>query len=453
MPENAPVDIRARLHELKEEDLETALQAPVVETSKTDALGSLVFGSESSRQETSASQRGDSIFAGLTIGDLVYDICRVSPSVLEATDFARADDLSNVFEYSVFADGLSGLSEASFEGNVAQLQGYVAEQFVAKQLQAQGKEVEIPDEPNQEGYDLLVNGDRFQVKCLSDVGGVKEHLEEYPDIPVFVNEDLASDIDGIEGAFAVPGLEHHEVVEATRSTLDAGADVLDFEVPFIAIAVASGYNIKAMIEGKSDLSAALTNVVLDLGGRTAGGVAGAKAMAVAGTIFGPAGTVMGGLAGSIAGAKQGKRISRWLRSKILCAEEEEALESALHQFLSALSDAAEKNLRALAKKRDDIEEILRDRNANKDILWKDFSWRMTQEQRYRTTKREKAQSSVHNPSSLDYKGGDLLVAAYEASRLMAQTGVHPHSLEKELQEVDKTARSLITKRKRFLLSG
>lgn len=453
MPKQPSVDIRTRLEELNEEDLDAVLQAPIVETSKTDKLGSLVFGNGSDRQEDKTSSEDLTAFAGLTIGDLIYDICRVSPEVLEATDFARADDLSNIFEYSVFADRLSDLSVDSFDGNVAQLQGYVAEQFVARQLQAQGKEVEIPDEPNQEGYDLLVNGERFQVKCLSDVGGVKKHLDEYPDIPVLANQDLAPELEELPGAFAVPGLNYEEVTGATRSTIDAGADMLDFEVPLIALAVATGSNIKAMVKGESDLNAALANIAFDVGGRAAGGVAGAKALAIAGTMFGPAGTVIGGLAGSIAGAQQGKRIGRWLRGKILCAAEEAALEAALHKFLSAVSDVSQNNLRVLESKRDRIEATLRGKGANKDLMWKDFEWRLTQERRYRTMKREKAQSAAEKPSSLDPRDGDLLVATYEASRLMAQIGIHPHSLDMELQTINDTAVNLVKERKRFLLSG
>jgi hypothetical protein len=127
----------------------------------------------------------DVVFATLTIGDLVYDAARIDPIALEGINFARSADLETLPQFNAFADQLLAEPAQAFAGNISQLQGYVAERFVAQALREMGAEVEFPKTSNQAGYDLLVNGEPFQVKCLADKQGVNEHLEKYPDIPAF----------------------------------------------------------------------------------------------------------------------------------------------------------------------------------------------------------------------------------------------------------------------------
>ena len=56
---------------------------------------------------------------------------------------------------------------------MAQLQGDVAEQMLTAELQARGHDVECPEESNNPGLGLLVDGQRFQVKSLANLDGVK----------------------------------------------------------------------------------------------------------------------------------------------------------------------------------------------------------------------------------------------------------------------------------------
>lgn len=62
---------------------------------------------------------------------------------------------------------LSGV-EASIAGAMERLEGYTAERIVAAHLVAQGHIVEFADIPNQEGWDILVDGHPIQVKCVMD---------------------------------------------------------------------------------------------------------------------------------------------------------------------------------------------------------------------------------------------------------------------------------------------
>lgn len=452
--DNSYPDIASRIEEIEDRSVSDILEAPVVKQSKSEALGGLLF-DYSSDKEAHEERRSELMWegtaGGLTIGDLIYDISRIDPNVLEATDFARTADLSNVFEYSYFADRISDRSADAYQGSISNQQGYVAERYAAQQQQSMGKEVEIPEDPNQEGYDLLINGQKFQVKCHQDAAGIREHLEEHPDIPVLVNQGLAEEIGGHPDVYPVPGLEYEKVVETTESTLEAGDEMLDFEVPFIAVAVASGRNLKAMIEGKTDTTSALVNAAFEVGGRTAGGVLGAKALAAAGLVFGPAGGVVGGLVGAAVGAREGKELARVVRREVLCATERKRLKEALHEYLESLKIEVQKNLDVLNRKRSSFERSLEGEGQIRDAMWKYFGWRIEQEETYRRNKLQMIEDASGEPEKLDPRGSDILVATGEASRLMTQIGIHPWSLKNELKVVEETTSELVEARKRALV--
>jgi hypothetical protein len=169
-------------------------------------------------------------------------------------DFARAEDLGNIFKFSVYADRLEDLPGTTFDGNINNLKGYVAERFVAQELQSEGMEVEFPQDSNQEGFDLLINGDPFQVKCLASKSLVFEHLEKNPNIPVFVNEEIFESLEGDPRVYSVNGLSNESVEAATRETMNRGDEVLDYEIPLIALGVAIGKNALSIIRGRTDLA-------------------------------------------------------------------------------------------------------------------------------------------------------------------------------------------------------
>ena len=77
-------------------------------------------------------------YAVLSVGDLLYDSFRIDPLAVEGIDFARAADLSDILRLAHFSEGLSELSARAQAGNIAQLQGYVAERVAAHALLASG---------------------------------------------------------------------------------------------------------------------------------------------------------------------------------------------------------------------------------------------------------------------------------------------------------------------------
>jgi hypothetical protein len=452
MPDQSPTNITSRLEELADQDIEEVLRAPVVPQSKNQALGNILAGQ--SEEEDRSDWLQSAAFTGLEIGDLIYDISRIDPRALEAADFSRVEDLSNVFEYSHFAARMSDRSGASLEGTLNRQEGYVAERFAAQQQQSMGKEVEIPDEANQEGYDLLINGEKFQVKAHSDASGIREHLNEHPDIPVLVNQDLTEEIGGHPDVYPVPGMNQEMIEEATASSLEAGSEMLDFEVPAVALAVSTGRHIKGMLEGKTDLKAALPNIAFDFGGGVAGGAAGgyvgAEAMALAGMLFGPAGAVVGGIAGSVLGFSQGKRVARVLRREIFCADQEQALEEALQNYLDALRKASADNLEVVERKHAQLRDALRGGGAFSETLREKLLWRVEQEYQYRDKKAEELKEAIEEPHLLDPNGSDLLVGAAEGTRLMTTLGVHPHALSAELSSIEEKSAALLEERERYL---
>jgi len=225
-------------------------------------------------------------YAALTFGDLLYDWVRIDPRVVDALDFAHVTDVADIFSVARYADGLQALGDAAHLGNVTRLQGYVAEQMVAGMLRAQGAEVAFPQSPHQPGYDLIVNGTDCQVKCVGDPTGVYEHLGRYPDIPVLVNEELAKYFPDDDRVMPLPGLNHDAVHQITESSLQAGADLLDLQIPLFSVTLEAARNAIAIARKHTDWWTAAGNVGIDSIAKIVGGKAGAVTVAATAGLIG-----------------------------------------------------------------------------------------------------------------------------------------------------------------------
>lgn len=154
---------------LKQGRVEEALHEPIKQRDpQRDGVASFVR-SQASGQSCLAE---DAAYAGLTLGDFLYDYIRIDPEVVRGVEFARAADVDSVLSFARFAETKSDLTGASLDGLHSQLQGYVAEQIAAHHLIAQGHDVLFPETASNPGWDLMVDGHPFQVKCLTDPGGV-----------------------------------------------------------------------------------------------------------------------------------------------------------------------------------------------------------------------------------------------------------------------------------------
>ncbi|MGO6984298.1 hypothetical protein [Rhizobium leguminosarum] len=118
--------------------------------------------------------------AGLSAGDIIYNAVSIDPMVLAAADFSRAEDIGDIFQFGAFAERIGSMTSAAAAGASNNLRGYVSEQLVAARLAEIGHVVSFPGTSNNPGFDLLVDGVPFQVKCLQSVHGLREHFGKYP---------------------------------------------------------------------------------------------------------------------------------------------------------------------------------------------------------------------------------------------------------------------------------
>jgi hypothetical protein len=423
----------------------------VVEKSAQERLHAMLAGAAGKHTNEKASLVDDAAFAALTIGDLIYDVTRVDPTVLEAADFARAADLSNVFNFATLANHIADVGTPALTGNVAQIQGYVAERLAAQALQSKGMEVLFPATSNQAGYDLLVNGHPFQVKCLDNPDGVLEHINRYPDIPVLINEDIGDQLSSVDNVYPVHGLNHDQVVASTKESLIAGDDMLDFRIPYIALAVAAGRNIYAIVRGQTDMLAALQNIVVDVSGGTAGGMLGSKALAMAGLLIAPHAAVVGGILGSIGGYAGGRRVARWVKTHWLCAQEEGRVEKALTGLLDATAKPLTTDIQIVEQKANEYKQALKDQGSVKTALWDEFGWRIDQELQYLKDKARQIAQWMREPRALAGESGDMLQAAGEGALMPVRCGIHPHHLKNAYTALCDAVEQLMKKRKKHLL--
>ncbi len=397
----------------------------------------------------SSEAKADLTFASLTIGDLVYDTLRIDPQVVESIEFARVEDLSNVFKFSLYANDLQGLPEASLEGHIDNIKGYVGERFVAEQLQSQGMEVEFPEDPNQEGFDLLVNGDQWQVKCVADKSTVLEHLDKNPDIPVFVNEEIATSLEGVPGVYPVQGFSLESIESTTRESIAAGDELLDYEIPFIAIAVAIGKNGYLMLNGKTDLRHGAINTVYDSSGYYVGGEIGSESLALVGALLGPYGIVVGGLIGAIGGGIYGRKIFSKVKKFIHTTNEEELLEKNLTEFLKKSYESSLKSKRIFENKVSLLINNLNNKGKDMKFLGDYADKRVFHERIYLDDKINKLKESIGNPRLLDPTSEDILIASINAITLSLRAKVHPHSVRLVMDNLVSSMKLLLDKRSKL----
>lgn len=266
-----------------------------------DALTTALFpGSKSSVEEGTA-------VAALTTADVLFDAVAIDPLVISAADFSRVEDLDGIFKFGAFAEQLESMGEIAREGAENHLRGYVAEMMVATRLK--GHDVSLPDNPNTPGYDLVVDGNPFQVKCHADadtaVSAMRDHFERYPDIPVYVNSEVLPAVQEsgepwIDSVFGVEGFDYETINEILEESLRAAADLMDVRAPIFAIAVSAARNIHGWWKGSISLRDLPLEVVVDGALRGSLAIAGGfTGRAIGLLLFGPAGAVIFGGAGEV----------------------------------------------------------------------------------------------------------------------------------------------------------
>ena len=209
---------------------------------------------------------------------------------------------------------------------------------------------------NNPGFDLLVDGHPFQVKCLLGLSGLREHFAKYPDMPVYANSELAEAVIAsgevwTTKVFYVDGFDREIADLIMQTSLEAGDALGDLNVPYIAMAVSSARNLHRWWQGRIPLSDLPFSVMLE--GSVKGGLAaiGGLSGKVLGLIaFGPAGAlVLGGIGG--VGALLCSGWTREQASQLLSSEWLAELDLATNLFRDALIETIQIKVDLLTNKR------------------------------------------------------------------------------------------------------
>lgn len=407
-----------------------ALSCPVEEQQEQgNVLQNMLFGTPEQLKQMG-------MIASVSAGEFLYDYIMVNPAVVRGIDFARAEDLSSLFTLSQFA---RSVDRTVITGDIAQLQGYVAEQMIATELQAKGYDVEFPETSNNAGWDILVDGKEFQVKSLADPAGVKDHLTKYPHIPVYVNEELAPHFEGNENVY-VSNISREEVLVATNKTLAHGEDILDFEIPWIAAGVSSIHNIKKVWRDDLSIQEAVLSVVSDTSSRVVLGILGQKTCVIAGTIlFGPAGGITGAMFGTYVGSSQGAKLSSSVK-RLFSKRKEEELNRAVICLLEKVITQIEQKTKIKSKKMNNIKNQFVHSSANLSIQQE-----VDRHQRKQTTyllhKKEALIVMSKSVHARKLFVPDILV---DMMIIITKSGVHPVHFQTELKHVQQTAKAYMS---------
>ena len=409
-------------------EYEEALKCSIKEEKPSDnRLQNMLFGPPDQLKQTG-------VITAISVGEFIYDYVMINPAVVQGLDFARTEDLSSLFTLSQFA---GTIDTETLTGDMAQLHGYVAEQMIAAELQAKGHDVEFPETSNNPGWDILVDGQPFQVKNLADPAGVREHLEKYPDIPVYVNEELAPYFEGNPQVY-VSSISRDEVLEATSATISHADDLLDFEIPWIAAGVSSIYNIKRVWTDEVSINQAVFNVVSDTTSRVVLGALGQKATVVVGTmIFGPAGGVVGAMVGAYAGVSQAGRLSAGIK-RAFSKKQEAELNEAIQGLLRKVIGEIDEKLKIKEMKLRDLVRNLLTSEANR-ALANESQQRSAEEKKYLINRKEELLAISHSITKESVLVIDILP---RIMAIIAKTGVHPVHYQAQIKLVQQKSREI-----------
>lgn len=365
-------------------------------------------------------------YAALSVGDLLYDMFRIDPVAVQGIDFARTENLSDIFHFARFSAGMEGLTPSQFRGSFSQLHGHVGENVLACAMRAEGVDVEIARTSTEKGWDLVVNGDHTQVKCLASPGGVHEHLRLYPDIPVIVNKELEGFFVGDDRVSTHSGFSHADVVARTKEALDAGADLLNLQIPLITSAIATARIGRALWARESDplsaLGAGVADGVAGMGGGKLGAVATAGALGLLG-ITGGWLLVIAPVFGSIAGFRGGRFMSDHLKRNLLCRTQARHLDAAICTFAREAVVVIDRMIANSIRFGDRVLEALKDRSKFADALHRDWLHRIEREIDRRQFYRQRLSAAADDPTTIDSSSRDLRFLAMHVMWTTAQAGV------------------------------
>ncbi|MYB39191.1 MAG: hypothetical protein F4Y26_17765 [Gammaproteobacteria bacterium] len=264
----------------------------------------------------------DSVAIGaLSIGDLLYSLAAMDPAVVAAADFSSSEDIDDPLDFAVSMIAKAGerWDPSAQAGDIARLKGFTMEQLAATKLASDGHVVSLPAGPTERGWDLMVDGEPLQVKCLADDNGLAEHFEKYPDIPVLANVDLIERRDRWpevwrEQVYFLDGYTNEVVENVVERSVKAAKDLGDSDLPEIALAYVAAQKLWQLGKGEVTMGQAASHLLIEGTARSglaiAGGVLGA---AVGLLVLGPAGALVVGHLAPVAAQGGAPALVRWFK--------------------------------------------------------------------------------------------------------------------------------------------
>lgn len=348
------------------------LERPARGGAASDRLDAVVQARAYERRNTVA-------LSGLTLGDILYNAFSIDPAVMRAADFSRVEDLGNPVAFASFAHRIEEMDPAAHLGAVSNLKGYVAERVVAAQLIAQGHVVEFPQASNQAGWDILVDGQKFQVKDVGDLSSLHRHFDQGHDYPVIVNAEVASQLaardaedlpEWADKVHFVEGYTNAVVEHVTLSSIDAGDDMLHPDVPLFTLVLSGIRNIGRLNRNEITGSQAIQEVLLDGGTRAGLAIAGKYVGASIGwLVLGPAGALVLGALTPIASQRQAGllkgKLDEWVKDETYRCWEKQA-----RCALSVLLDKAGEALQLKADLLKTRQPVKADAAAIRYLYWR-----------------------------------------------------------------------------------
>ena len=308
-------------------------------------------------------------FVSIYAGDLIYDILRVDPRVIDGVDFLRKDDLSNVLKFGKqeIVDRAEK-SKESLAGLHDSYTGYTFERIVALDFQQRGAEVQFPSSAQQSGYDLVINGENFQVKTQGDgIDIIERHFEKYPYTKVISNseayEKFLEKYPDKNHLIINSGFNHVQTEDLVKQSTDAAVEVFEDnnlfgsaipEILGIVSIISIGKNFMSWSKGNTDIETALKNVAIDSVGKFAGAGVGAK---LGSFILPPFGTIVGGTLGFMFGGN----LANEYKIENYCKTEMENLKKAIDEYLKKSEEILDKNSKIF----EDKVKILNEKFKNK----------------------------------------------------------------------------------------
>lgn len=363
--------------------------------------------------------------ATMTVGDVLYSAASVDPTVIKAANFSRLADIEGRLSFAELAQGLLDGTAPAVQGGINQLKGYVAEKAVAAELAAAGHAVSFPDASNSPGWDIMVDGQPFQVKFHETLQGIRRHVERY-DYPVIANTELQDSIpeELQDRVFFVDGLSNEVVTHVTERSSAAAVEITEAGSPAMVGLISTTRGLIAYRSGQVTGRQAFEQIMLDgtvrVGLFGAGGVAGATAGML---LFGPAGAWVLGAGLPILAQMQTPKVTRklkgWIKGKAHRSWENQA-----HDALNELVEAVDS---ALVDKEKQFGEKMGIIPANKAGQY--MRWRLADNYSFATECR------VHLEQANQSEWPIPEQRAAEIFRVLAICAVHPAVYQSEIRAI------------------